>query len=108
MRKKSLTELKAAGWNVSDEEERKLERRQLNQQMAASADRIASAAEALKRDDNQRVGRLETTLEAQTKAVSDLVKNLIEQRSAGWECDVRRNKTGFISKVFIKRTNTLT
>jgi hypothetical protein len=105
MKKTSLASLKAAGWKVSQADEERLDRHQIKQQLSTTADRITQAVDAIKDAATAGSGQLEALVAEQTKAIMHLTNTIVAQRPAGWEFNVQRNKSGFISKVYAKRTD---
>lgn len=105
MKKKSLAALEASGWKLPPDEQKRSDRHKLARQADANTNRIVRAVDAMKTVANGQSTRLETLVAEQTQAIGKLTESLLAQRSTGWEFDVHRNKGGFISKVYAKRSN---
>lgn len=107
MIKKSLKDLEADGWQVSTTDKEKVadhkSKLDLNataNAIAASIGRLAKASESMQLSGTQSSGRIEALMTAQV-GLMELVVARIENRGS-WDCDVVRNKGGFIAKINIR------
>jgi len=104
---KDLEKLKLDGWEVSPDDRKKVARIESDSDLKGKikdiADHIGSFSTENKLSNDSIIG----AILANTAALQIGFKTLGEVLSnpKDWECDVRRNKAGYISKIFLRQTN---
>jgi hypothetical protein len=102
-----LDKLKSDGWEVSADDRKKVARivsdSDLRGKIKDIAAYIGSFSEENKASNDSIIGAImanTTAMQIGFKALGEALTN-----PKNWECDVRRNKAGYISKIFLRQTN---
>ena len=112
MKKKTLDQLKRDGWDISEKDKDRIStqaaQKKLNRDVAGIASAVTRAAESTQKSNQQTMKGLETILKSQLTLLQQMIKNPDPTPVAppapvkNWEFDIKRNKKGFISKVYAK------
>jgi hypothetical protein len=112
MKKKSIKDLdsiKKDGWIISEEDLEKIADRKsgidFKKSVSVLSESISKFTDASMKSQKENNDKIELIIKAQATFIKTVFENLGKLNTTGknWEFDVKRNKSGFISKIYAKQ-----